>query len=506
MTDTKKNNNKTIAKNTFVLYLRMMLMMLVGLYTSRIVLETLGVEDFGIYNVVGGVVALFGLLSNSMCNAIGRFLTIELGKNDKVQLRRVFSTSINVLLLIAFGIMLLAEIIGVWYIYYKMNMPVGRQNAAMWAYQSSLFSFLFTMISIPYTAIIIAHEKMTAFAYMSIVEVLLKLVIVFLLMFFPFDKLKLYAVLMFVVSVVMRIMYRFYCKKHFEEANYLWTKDKGLLKGMFSFASWNFIDYGAYILNQYGLDIVVNLFFGVTINAARGIASQVNGTVNKFVQNFMSALNPQIYKTYAREDYKSMHLLIVRGAKFSYFLMLFMIIPICLETKEILSLWLVNVPQYAVEFIRWTLIISILSTLSNTLITALYATARLKKYMLIVGLIDILNLPITYLVLRTIDYPIVVYYVWFANSFILAILRLALIHKQIKMSLLFYVKKVYFRVFLVTILAVIFPMWISMTQEDSLIRFIEVCLVSFISTLFFVFICGLNKNERMGLIRKIKRK
>ena len=304
MTDTKKNNNKTIAKNTFVLYLRMMLMMLVGLYTSRIVLETLGVEDFGIYNVVGGVVALFGLLSNSMCNAIGRFLTIELGKNDKVQLRRVFSTSINVLLLIAFGIMLLAEIIGVWYIYYKMNMPVGRQNAAMWAYQSSLFSFLFTMISIPYTAIIIAHEKMTAFAYMSIVEVLLKLVIVFLLMFFPFDKLKLYAVLMFVVSVVMRIMYRFYCKKHFEEANYIWTKDKGLLKGMFSFASWNFIDYGAYILNQYGLDIVVNLFFGVTINAARGIASQVNGTVNKFVQNFMSALNPQIYKTYAREDYK----------------------------------------------------------------------------------------------------------------------------------------------------------------------------------------------------------
>lgn len=323
MSDQTLENNKRIAKNTLFLYLRMFLMMAISLFTSRIILSTLGVSDYGIYNVVGGVVAMFGLLSGSITNSITRFLTFELGKKDYFQLQKVFSTSLNVMMVLSFVIVVIGEVVGIWFLNYKMNIPEGRMDAANWAFQCSLMTFVMNLISIPYNSTIVAHEKMSAFAYISIFEVIMKLLIVYSLYVSPFDKLKSYVVLLLVLSFVIRLIYGFYCKRHFEEATYHFINDKVLLKKMTSFAGWNFFGQGAYMMNNQGVNIVINLFFGVTVNAARGIATQVNNAVNQFVANFMMALNPQITKSYASGELDEMHKLVYRGSKFSYFLMLF---------------------------------------------------------------------------------------------------------------------------------------------------------------------------------------
>lgn len=303
MSNQSLDNNKRIAKNTLFLYLRMFLMMAISLFTSRVVLSTLGVSDYGIYNVVGGVVAMFGLLSGSITNSITRFLTFELGKEDYEQIRKVFSTSLNVMFILSAVIFVVGEIVGIWFLNYKMNIPEGRMYAANWVFQCSLVTFIISLISIPYNSTLVAHEKMSAFAYISIFEVVMKLLIVYSLYISPFDKLKTYVVLLLLLSAVIRFIYGYYCKEHFQEVKYHFVYDKALLKQMTSFAGWNFFGQGAYMLNNQGVNILINLFFGVTVNAARGIATQVNSAVFQFVTNFMMALNPQITKSYATGKY-----------------------------------------------------------------------------------------------------------------------------------------------------------------------------------------------------------
>lgn len=500
------SNNKRIAKNTLFLYLRMFLMMAISLFTSRIVLSTLGVSDYGIYNVVGGVVAMFGLLSGSITNSITRFLTFELGKKDYLQLQKVFSTSLNVMMVLSLVIVIIGEIAGIWFLNYKMNIPEGRMDAANWAFQCSLMTFVMNLISIPYNSTIVAHEKMSAFAYISIFEVIMKLLIVYSLYISPFDKLKSYVVLLLILSFVIRFIYGFYCKRHFKEATYHFIYDKVLLKNMTSFAGWNFFGQGAYMMNNQGVNIVINLFFGVTVNAARGIATQVNNAVNQFVTNFMMALNPQITKNYASGELAEMHKLVYRGAKFSYFLMLFFLIPICLETEMILHLWLNVVPDYSVAFVRWTLVITTMGMLSNTLITALHATGNIKKYMIVVGIVEISNFPLTYLMFKMGFNPLAAYYVYFTIYLILMFLRLYLIKDLIRMKAIVYIKEVYCKVAFVTLVALIVPSLICLVQQDSIIRFIEVGLVSSISTVAAVFYLGLASNERKIVIGLLKNK
>ena len=484
----------------------MFLMMAISLFTSRIVLSTLGVSDYGIYNVVGGVVAMFGLLSGSITNSITRFLTFELGKNDYSQLQKVFSTSLNVMMVLSFVIVVIGEIVGIWFLNYKMNIPEGRMDAANWAFQCSLMTFVMNLISIPYNSTIVAHEKMSAFAYISIFEVIMKLLIVYSLYISPFDKLKSYVVLLLILSFVIRFIYGFYCKRHFKEATYHFVYDKVLLKNMTSFAGWNFFGQGAYMMNNQGVNIVINLFFGVTVNAARGIATQVNNAVNQFVTNFMMALNPQITKSYASGEFEEMHKLVYRGSKFSYFLMLFFLIPICLETEMILHLWLNVIPDYSVAFVRWTLIITTMGMLSNTLITALHATGKIKKYMIVVGIVEISNFPLTYLMFKFGFNPLAAYYVYFTIYLILMFLRLYLIKDLIRMKAIVYIKEVYCKVAYVTLVAFIAPSLICLVQQDSIIRFIEVGLVSSISTVATVFYLGLASNERKIVIGLLKNK
>lgn len=316
-------NNKRIVRNTGMLYIRMLLTMTVSLYTSRVVLNTLGVVDFGIYNVVGGVVLMFSFLNSSMSSATQRFLSIELGKQDYLQLKKVFSMSVNIHAIIAIAIFILAETIGLWFLNARLVIPADRIVAANWVYQFSIFAFMLTIMNVPYNATIIAHERMKVYAYVSIIEVFLKLTIVVVLVFSGFDKLKLYSLLVFVVSIIVWIIYKVYCKRNFHETSYIYFWEKSLYKTLINYAGWNLFGNIAGVTFNQGINIMLNLFFGPTINAARSIAYQINSAVSGFVSNFQIAMNPQIVKSYALEDLKYMHQLIFQGAKYSFFFFFF---------------------------------------------------------------------------------------------------------------------------------------------------------------------------------------
>ena len=503
---TTSENNKRIAKNTLILYCRMFLMAVIGLYTSRVILQTLGVADYGIYNAVGGFVAMFSLLSGMLTNSINRFLTFELGKGDMDKLKRVFCTAINVMVILSCVIIVLGATVGVWFLNTKMNIPDGRMDAANVVLACSVLTFTLNLVSVPYNASIVAHEKMSAFAYISLVEVTVKLLIVYALTLSPFDRLKTYAVLLLTMQFLIRLLYGFYCKRHFEECTYHLIHDNKLLREMTSFAGWNFLGAGAGLINVHGINVMMNLFFGVTVNAARGIANQVNAHVFQFVTNFMMAMNPQITKSYAKGDYEYMHSLICRGAKFSYFLVLFFLIPLCLEAHQVLSIWLGIVPEYAVPFVQLTLVTTALNVLSSTLITGLHATGNLKRYMIIVGAVEISNFPITYIAFKLGGSPLVSYYIYLIIYFILMLLRLYLIKDLIHMKASMFIRKVYVKVIIVSLLSCILPIIVFIPQEENLLRFITVCIISFASTAACVYFVGLEVNERSMIVKLINNK
>lgn len=311
MSTQTSDNNKRIAKNTMLLYFRMIFIMVISLFTSRINLQSLGVENFGIYNVVGGVVAMFSVFSGSLSVSISRFITYELGKGNQEKLKKVFSTAVSIQIFLAVCITILAEIIGIWFLNNKMNIPADRLNAANWVMHFSILAFAVNLISVPYNAAIIAHEKMGAFAYVSVFEVVAKLGITYYLFISPFDKLKTYAVLLFALSIALRLIYGVYCKRNFQECSYHFILDRDLIKQMTGFAGWSLFGLVAYSGYNYGLNILLNLFFGPVVNAARGIAFQVQNAVQGFSNNFQMALNPQIIKSYAQNDLKRMHQLIL---------------------------------------------------------------------------------------------------------------------------------------------------------------------------------------------------
>lgn len=343
--NTQSINNKRIAKNTLLLYFRMILTMLVSLFTSRVVLDSLGEANYGIYNVVGGVVAMFSVLSGSLSGAISRFLTYELGKKNMNRLKLIFSTSVNIQFLMSVIVIVLCEILGVWFTNEKMNIPADRMEAANYVLQCSIITFAINVISVPYNATIIAHEKMSAFAYIGILEVTLKLLVAYLIYISPSDKLMTYATLLLLISIILRMIYGIYCSRHFEEAKYHFVLDKKIFREMSSFAGWNLFGNTAYMLNTQGVNMLINIFFGVTSNAARAIAVQVDTAVQQFVNNFMTALNPQITKSYAAGDLDYMYKLVCRGTKFSFFIMYIFIVPIVLEADTILGIWLKQVPK-----------------------------------------------------------------------------------------------------------------------------------------------------------------
>ena len=502
-----QENNKRIAKNTLLLYFRMLFMMAVSLFTSRVILNTLGVEDYGINNVVGGVVAMFSVLSGSMSSSISRFITFELGKGDKKRLKTVFSTGINIQLGMSLIILLVAEAAGVWFLNYKMNIPEERMYAANWVFQCSILTFILGLLSVPYNAAIIAHEKMSAFAYISIIEVTLKLIIVYLLTISPFDRLITSSILFMLVGLFIRLIYGYYCKRHFEECTYHFVYDKAILKSMTSFAGWNFLGNGAYMLNTQGVNILMNMYFGVAVNAARGVATQVDAALKQFVNNFTTAVNPQITKSYAQGDLSNMHKLVCRSAKFSAFLMMFFAVPIILETDTILSLWLKNPPAYASVFLKWIIISSFMDTvLANSLVTSMFATGDIKKYQIIVTTFGCLVFPLSWLAFQLGFEPQVGYILYFIIYSILLFVRLYLLRDMVKLPFMMYVREVLFKVTPVMAISFAIPSILLFVIDEGLLRLVAVVLLSMTVTTVTTYLIGLNEGEKkyiIGLLEKI---
>lgn len=496
-------NNKRIAKNTLVLYVRMLFSMLVSLYTSRVILQTLGVEDYGIYNVVGGVVSMFSVLSGSLSAAIGRFITFELGKGDIEKLKKVYSSSVTIQVCLALIVVALAEIIGVWFLNNKMVIPSERLFAANWIFQFSVLTFAVGLISVPYNAVIIAHEKMKAFAYIGIFEVLAKLLIVFSLLVSPIDKLILYGLLLMILSIIVRIIYGIYCKRNFAECSYSFIFDKFLLKEMFGFAGWNFIGASSAILRDHGGNIIINLFFGTAVNAARGIASQVCNVVSSFANNFMVAVNPQITKSYSSGDYDYMMNLIFKSARFSFYLLMLLSLPIIINADYVLALWLKDVPKHAVSFVQLVLIFTMSESLANPLVTAMLATGRIRNYQIVVGGMQMLNLPISYACLRLGFPPESVFVVAIVISICCELLRVYMLRKMIALSARRFLKEVYMNVGLVFTFSLVLPLMFKQCFEMDFLIFIFCSVVTIASSIVVVFYIGCNKEERVYLFNKV---
>ena len=496
--------SKRIAKNTLLLYFRMLLLTVVSLYTSRVILNALGVVDYGVYNVVGGVVTMFSVLSGSLTAAITRFLTFEIGTSNRQRLTTVFSTSVTIQLLIMFVILLLAETVGLWFVNVKLVIPPDRLLAANWCYQFSIATFCVNLISVPYNAAIIAHERMSVFAYISILEAVGRLCIALSISFAPFDSLMFYSVLVASLAILIRFIYAGYCKRHFAECTFHLIFDHSLLKEMFAFAGWNFIGSSSYIVRDQGGTILTNLFFGPSLNSARAIAIKVSATVTSFVQNFMLALNPQITQSYASGESGYMMKLLFRGARFSYYILLFLSIPIVLNTHYILVLWLKLVPEHTTVFIQLIMLFALSESLSNPLITAMLATGKIRNYQIVVGLISFLNIPISYLILLYGGTPETILIVAIVLGHICLFARLLMLRPLIKLSIKDFVRSVYLNVFFVSIAAFVIPFCVNFFLSESLLRLVLISILSIFTTFLSVFFVGCNKIERAFIYSQIQ--
>lgn len=497
--------NNNIAKNALLLYVRMFITMLVGLYTSRVILQVLGVEDYGIYNVVGGFVTMFSLISSSLSGAISRFLTYELGIGNLGRLKSVFSSSILVQLILAIIIIVLAETVGLWFLNNMMVIPKASLSAAFWVFQFSLVTFTLNLISVPYNAAIVAHERMDIYAYISIFEVVCKLLICYVIVMSPIDKLVFYSILLCMVGVSVQSIYMIFCKRTFFECVFHIEYNKQILKQMFGFASWNFIGSSASILRTQGASILLNLFGGPVVNAANGISTTICGVVSNFVGNFTTAFSPQITKKYAAKEYESLIVLIIYSSKISFYLMFLITLPVMLNTEFILQKWLGIVPNHTVLFVQLTLIYLLSDSISRPLIIAKNATGQIRNYQLVVGGILLLMLPLSYIALN-IGAPVEV--VMISNiltSFTAYGARMYMLRGDFpNWSSRFFFFNVFCKVVIVGMVSSVIPVMVSYLIENSWLRLTSTTLISIISIGFTAYYIGCTKRERKIVNDKFK--
>lgn len=498
-----QDNNTRIAKNTIFLYFRMILLMVVSLFTSRIVLSTLGISDYGIYNVVGGFIGMFAFLNGAMSGCTQRFITIALGKGDDRNLKKVFSTCVITHGIIALLVFLLAETVGLWFVLEKLVIPAERMTAAMVVYQCSIVSTMVMIMSFPYNADIIAHERMSAFAYISIFETFANLGIVYVLHIGNFDKLSLYAILLLGVKVSVILVYRIYCKRHFVEATFHWIFDSVLFKKMLSFAGWNLWGGMAGTLMGQGINVLLNMFFGPTVNAARGAAVQVQSAVQMFATNFQTALNPQMMKTYAAGDLESMHVLLFRSAKFTFMLLLCLMLPLMLEIDTILGLWLKEVPENTNIFVCLMLCISMVDAVSNPFMTASAATGRVKVYQSVIGGILLSIVPIAYIVLRLGAEPYAVFIVHLVVAISAFIARIFIIRNMIKLSVREYILKAMLPCVSVALPSIGLSLAAKWLMPDGFVYAVIVILLACFMVATFSLLFGLSRNERTFIFSRL---
>lgn len=491
------SDNKRIAKNTIMLYIRMFFSLIVSLYTSRVILNVLGVTDYGINNVVGGVVTMFTFMNGAMASATQRYLNIDLGRNDIKHLRLVFRTGLQVHFIIAFLILLLAETVGLWFVCNKLVIPPERFYAAQWVYQFSVISCLLSIISSPFNAEIIAHERMSAFAYMQIFDVTAKLLIVYLLVIVPFDKLITYAFLFLCVQIIDQIVYQIYTKKNFpNEVNFSFKVDKSLIKEMSGFVGWSLFGHLSGMLYNQGINMLLNMFFGPAVNAARGIAVQVQNVVRGFISNIQMAVNPQITKSYAVNDMHRMHTLMFASTKFCYYLLFMIVLPLSLEAYPVLVTWLKIVPDHTVNFLRLILAIMLLDCLINPFVVANQATGKVKVYQLVCGGIQLLIVPIAYIALKLGCPPESVFVVHFLIMVVTMYCRVFLMKDLISLPPKKYFNSVVLPILKVTLVSTIVPLSIYKLIDTGLTSFLMVCITSVLCVPVCSFLLGMNAHER----------
>ena len=499
-----KRNPKKIVKNTAFLYVRMLILMVISLYTSRLVLKELGITDYGIYNVIGGLITIFSFINGSMAQASQRFITYEVGTGALETLRKVFSTCVYIHIILAGIIILLGETIGLWYVYNVAVIPPDRFTAAVWIYQCSIVVSCATIVTVPYNALIIAHEKMSAFAYITIFEAALKLGIVWLLVIMPFDRLIVYGVLMALLSIVMRFIYGIYSRRTFPETRLSKQLDKAYIQKMGTFVGWSLWGSIAAAGYSQGLNLLINFFFNPAVNAARGIAVTVQSVVRNFSNNFQVAVNPQITKSYASNDIAYMHSLIYRASLFSFFLFFIVALPVFLEIDTLLSIWLVETPEYSGIFIRILLVISSIELLASPLNVSAQATGDIKRYELTISIILLLIVPIAYLVLKLYPLPENVFWVFLCQVCVAQTARLILMKKMIGLSISKYFRSVFCRIVSVSVISAIIPIYLHYNIDNYILRLVLVSAGCISFTPAAIFLLGLNKSEQKHIISVLK--
>lgn len=482
----------------------------VQLYTVRIVLETLGSSDYGLNNVVGGVVSMFSFLSNTMSNASQRFFSYEIGRGSTVKLKRIFSLTLIIYCILGLIILILAETLGLWFLNYKMVIPPERILAANYVYQFAVIGFIFSMFQVPYDAIIIAREKMNVYAYLGILQTVLKLLVVYLLVISPYDKLITYSFFILLITISITSINKLYCVKNFKESHFEWYWNKTEFKEIISYSGWNLFGALAGLGNNQGINIVLNLFFGPIVNASRAIAFQVNMSINGFVQNFMTATRPQIIKNYSKGNIDEMLKLVYQSSKFSFYLLFIVSLPLLVYTEFILHIWLGNFPSYTVFFTRMIILTTLIDTLAYSLITAAQATGKIKRYQIIVGGCLMLNVPVSYIFFKLGYSPEIAFEIAFTNAIICLYLRLYLLKLMIGLSILDFVKKVILKIVLVSILTFMPVYLINLKIGYSSI--LGVSLSAFLIvvwTIVVIYMVGIDATEKFflkNMIDKFKKR
>ena len=505
-----KENSKRIAKNTLLLYFRMMFTMFISLYTSRVVLKTLGVEDFGVYQTVGGIVAMLSFVNNALTVGSSRFLTYELGTGNFVKLKETFSTVLSVHILLAFFIVLLSETAGLWYVYNKLVVSPDRFDAAVFAYHISILTSFITITQVPYNSSIVSHERMSVYAYAGIVEVLLKLGIVYLLAMSDWDKLKVYAFLLFCVHCGIAVFYRVYCIRNFEECHYSLILKKKIFKDVLSYSGWNLISSTAVALCNQGVVVLINAFFSPAIVTARAVANQVNMAANHFVGNFRTAVNPQIIKQYAAKKYEESQMLLLESAKYSYYMMLLFCVPICLVADPLLKIWLGTVPEYAPEFLQLAILTSLVAVFDVSFYTALSAKGRIRENAIFSPAVFFIGFGVMFLLFRNGCSPISSGVVLLISQFVISfVVKPILLVKIVGYSFMKIVKMLLV-CFKVTICAIPLPLFshyfINGSHLGSISAFSFRIFVSISCCMIAIWFVGLEKNIKKAIISFVLRK
>ena len=496
-------NNQRIVKNTIFLYIRMLLIMAVSLYTSRIVLKVLGIEDFGIFNVVGGLVSSFAFFSSSLSNATQRFLNIELGKNDILGVTRIFSLSILIYIILVVAIVFIAECVGIWLLNNKLVIPIDRLSAANWVFHTTIIGLAITLIGSVFDSVLIARENMKIYAYISILEVFLKLFIVFVLDWLDSDKLKLYAILFLLSHLLVKSISVVYCFRKYPECNFRFVWDTSLFGNMFRFIGWNGVGTAVWMINEQGINVLLNMFFGPIINAARGVSFQVSSSINNFSNNFFTAVRPQIVKSYAGKEYEYFKKLINTSSKYSFYLMWLLCLPVIIRSEGILELWLHDVPDYAPAFVQWILFFNCVNVLTNPFWCGVQAIVKLKKYIIVGSIIFLLAFPISYIFLKLNYSPVVVFQILTIVRIVYLFITIKLFCQLIDFSLIEYLRQVIYPILKVLLFSWIVSIIASARIGDDLFGIILMTILCLTITFISIYVVGITQDERRFMIDKL---